>query len=72
MTTPPDDLYDVRLLKASIERSGLPARVYAVKVLMRNERTVRRWLAGDSTIPMAVVRKLHAEQEAFDAERVPR
>jgi hypothetical protein len=38
-----------------IAASGLSARRYAVEVLLRNERTIRRWLAGDSPIPARVV-----------------
>lgn len=33
----------------------MSAREYAVRVLLRDERTVRRWLAGDSPIPDPVV-----------------
>ena len=46
------------LLVAAIEASGLSAREYAVTVLLRDERTVRRWLAGDSPIPDPVIRFL--------------
>ncbi len=38
---------DTELLAATIEASGLSARRFAVEVLDVNERTVRRWLAGD-------------------------
>lgn len=48
----------VALLRSAIERSGLSARQYAETVLLRDERTVRRWLAGDSPIPEPVVRFL--------------
>ena len=41
---------DADLLSAAIEASGLPARRFAVELLGVNERTVRRWLAGDSEI----------------------
>lgn len=43
------------LLEAAIEASGLSARRFARTVLLRDERTIRRWLAGDSPIPAAVV-----------------
>jgi hypothetical protein len=43
------------LLARLIAESGLSARVYARDVLLRDERTVRRWLAGDSPIPEPVV-----------------
>lgn len=42
------------LLRAAIKASGLSATAYARQVLIRNPRTVRRWLAGDSPIPEAV------------------
>ena len=45
----------VALLRAAIAASGLSARRYAIDVLTRDERTVRRWLAGKSPIPRAVV-----------------
>lgn len=45
----------VDLLRAAIEASGLSARRFAVEVLLRDERTVRHWLAGDSPIPKPVV-----------------
>lgn len=37
-------------LRRLIEASGLSARRFAFDVLSRDERTVRRWLAGE-TIP---------------------
>lgn len=49
---------EMALLKEAIERSGLSARRFAVQVLIRDERTIRRWLAGDSPIPDAVLRFL--------------
>jgi Arc/MetJ family transcription regulator len=55
---------DADLLRAAIEASGLSARRFAVEVLIRDERTVRRWLAGDSPIPAVVVAKLHELQRA--------
>lgn len=45
----------VELLRTAIERSGLSARAFAKDILLRDERTVRRWLAGDSPIPQAVI-----------------
>lgn len=54
----------IRQLRAAISRSGLSARAYARKVLIRNERTVRRWLAGDAPIPTAVRDFLAARQNA--------
>ena len=45
----------VAQLRALIERSGLSASAFAREVLVREPRTLRRWLAGDSPIPMVVV-----------------
>lgn len=53
------------LLRAAIDRSGLSARQYAETVLVRDERTVRRWINGHSPIPAAVVAFL--EREAGEA-----
>lgn len=41
---------DAELIQAAVAASGLSARAYATRVLRVNERTVRRWLAGESTI----------------------
>ncbi len=46
---------DKKLLKDAIEASGLSDRRFATEVLIRDERTVRRWLKGDSPIPAVVV-----------------
>lgn len=46
------------IVRAAIERSGLSARRWAEQVALRDERTVRRWLAGDSPIPEVVLREL--------------
>lgn len=48
----------VDLLRRAIKASGLSARQFAMTVLLRDERTVRRWLAGDSPIPAPVVKWL--------------
>lgn len=45
------------LLRRAIAASGLSARRFARAVLTRDERTVRRWLAGGSPIPALVLRK---------------
>lgn len=52
---------DADRLRAAIERSGLSARAFARDVLLRDERTVRRWLAGDSPIPEPVLAFLKAK-----------
>ena len=51
---------DAAKLRAVIEASGLSARRFARDVLFRDERTVRRWLAGDSPIPEPVSSRLDA------------
>lgn len=38
-------------LEAALARSGLSLRRFAIEVLGRDERTVRRWRSGDSPIP---------------------
>ena len=45
----------IDLLQQCIEASGLSARRFAVEVLLRDERTIRRWLSGDSPIPRVVL-----------------
>lgn len=45
-------------LVAAIKASGLSARQYFRTVLLRNERSGRRWLAGDSPIPREVLKFL--------------
>lgn len=48
----------VAQLRAAIARSGLSNRRYAEHVLMRDERTIRRWLSGTQGIPKVVLRRL--------------
>lgn len=38
-------------LRALIDASGMSARRFAQDVLSRDERTVRRWLSGETEIP---------------------
>lgn len=71
---PSDD--PVALLRAAIDRSGLSARRFATEVMIRDERTIRRWLAGDSPIPKEVakwlehhMRSLAGRQEGSNAVR---
>ncbi len=45
---------DRDLLARVITASGLSASAFARDTLIRDPRTVRRWLAGDSPIPKAV------------------
>jgi hypothetical protein len=64
----PDELANIDLLvkciDAEAQRSGRPrsAQRFAKEVLIRDPRTVRRWLAGDNErgIPAVVVDRLHA------------
>jgi ribosome-binding protein aMBF1 (putative translation factor) len=42
---------DPELIREAIEASGLSARRFAERILARDERTVRRWVAGDTDIP---------------------
>jgi hypothetical protein len=45
---------DRALLDAAIARSGMSRRQFAVRILARDERTVRRWTAGAAPVPRAV------------------
>lgn len=54
------DKTPVELLRAAIEASGMSARRFAEEVLIRDERTVRRWNSGKSPIPKAVVEFLRS------------
>ncbi len=45
----------VRLLDNRIQESGLSSSRFAVEVLVRDPRTVRRWIAGDAPIPKRVL-----------------
>src|SRR5689334_8446856 len=52
---------DRDLLAAAIKRSGLSARAFARDVLWRDERTIRRWLSGESPVPDVVADRLRDE-----------
>ena len=41
---------DPELVRAAIDVTGMAARRFAVEVMGVDERSVRRWLAGDSPI----------------------
>ena len=63
---------DRELIAAAIAASGLSARAYAMRVLRVNERTVRRWLADESTIrdrslKARIVAYVRKRGTAFDA-----
>ena len=47
-------------LRRAIDRSGLSVRAFALHQLIREPRTVQRYLAGHSPIPRAVL--THLEQ----------
>ena len=49
------------LLAAAIERSGLSVGAWARSVVIRDPRTVRKWLSGEREIPRAVLGWLHEE-----------
>lgn len=46
------------LFERALAKSGLSLRSFAETVMVRDERTVRRWRAGDTPIPDVVTRKL--------------
>ena len=50
-------------LREAVRASGLSASAYARTILTRDPRTLRRWLAGDSPIPQAVVQFLTKSAE---------
>lgn len=52
----------LRLLKRRIRESGLSTRRFAEDRVVRDERTVRRWLAG-SKVPQVVQRWLEEPPE---------
>lgn len=47
------------LLRSAIEASGLSASAFARQVLLREPRTIRRWLSGESPVPSIVQNHLH-------------
>ena len=60
---------DSELIQAAIKASGLSARKYAELVLLRDERTVRRWVSGESPIPKIVREMLLAQVAKRGTER---
>jgi hypothetical protein len=50
----PEKAARIRLLQRAIELSGMSARQFAVQVLIRDERAVRKWLHGDNEVPDVV------------------
>ena len=45
-------------LRAAIHRSGLSNSAYARDILIRDPRSLRRWLSGKNPIPRAVLDRL--------------
>ena len=43
---------DSELIRAAVQAAGISARQFAERVLGRDERTLRRWAAGSSPIPL--------------------
>lgn len=60
MTDADQQALGLSLLQRAIAASGLSASRYAREVLIRDERTIRRWLTGESPIPQAVLDYLRA------------
>lgn len=48
----------IKLLRRKIKASGLSNRKFAEEILSRDERTIRRWLSGETAIPQIVVKFL--------------
>ena len=53
--TPRTHAEAVALLRAAIQASGLSVNEYARSILIREPRTVARWLSGEQPIPAAVL-----------------
>lgn len=49
-----DTMTDQQLLRAAIDAAGGSARAFAKRPLLRNERTIRRWLKGEQPLPKEV------------------
>lgn len=45
----------IELLRERIDQSGLSATRFALDVMIRDPRNVRRWLSGEQSIPQRVV-----------------
>lgn len=53
-----DELH-AQLLEVRIVESGLSARRFALEVLLRDDRTIRRWIARDAPVPLIVAEWLY-------------
>lgn len=54
ITVRPEQNDDCELLAAAIKASGLSSGAFARDLMGRNDRTIRRWLAGAPIPPIAV------------------
>lgn len=54
----PDAVYRRQLLTQAIAKTQLSVRAFATNYLIRDERLVRRMLAGDAPIPDVVLDKI--------------
>lgn len=72
--TPEQRVADADLLDRVIKASGLSARRFAMEKLVRDERTVRRWLAKKRPMPEVVRTWLHASLEGGSTaqRRIPK
>ena len=66
ITVRPEQNRDRELLVAAIKASGLSSVAFARDLMGRNDRTIRRWLAG-APIPPIAVRWLAAYLESKSA-----
>jgi DNA-binding transcriptional regulator YiaG len=48
------------LLEQALSLTGMSLRAFAEVLMVRDERTVRRWRAGDTEIPDVAVTRLRA------------
>ena len=58
----------IEVLKQAIADSGLSSSAYAREILVRDPRSLRRWLAGHSPIPQSVCQFLKREIEPGEGE----
>lgn len=58
---------DQKLIHAALEQSGLPRKVFAETIMVRDERTITRWIYGEVEIPEVARRKLRAIIDGHDA-----
>lgn len=59
-SVPEVDPADADLIRRAIAASGLSARQFAAEIMVRDERTIRRWVKGEQAIPEVARRKLEA------------